>query len=385
MPPAIREYWRQAPVREVATSNGGRAWLVTGMAEVRTVLSDPRFSRAEARRLRAGTDRAAVFDRPGLHDLDPPEHTRLRRLVQSAFSARRMRELRPRIEQITGELLARLRDAGPPADLNAALCFPLPVAVICEILGVPQRDRERFRGWSRLITSTDAYPREQARAAREALTGYIAELVADKYRCPDGSLLHDLITARDQHGRLGQEDVVRLGFGLLIAAYEATANMLGKGLVAMLDHPDQVAALRADLSSVPAAVEEVLRYVVLSIERDEGLILATTCAVELGGVTIPAHAVVLASGAGANLDPTAFAESDRFDLKRADADSHVAFGYGPHYCLGAQLARMELEVAYTGLLREFPGLRLAVPAGELSYTSGMLIHGLRALPVTWDA
>ncbi|WP_327418316.1 cytochrome P450 [Streptomyces sp. NBC_01233] len=386
VPTAVREFWREAPVREVSTEDGGKAWLVSGMAEVRTVLSDPRFSRAEAHRRGTGTGRAAVFSRPGMHDLDPPEHTRLRQAAASAFSVRRIRALRPRVEQITGELLAGVHDAGPPADLNAALCFPLPVAVICEILGVPYEDRHRFRPWSEQITSTNAYPPEQAMEARRALVAYIAELAADADRCPEGSLLRDLATARDVQGRLNEEEVVQIVFGVLVAGHETTANMLGKGLVALLDHPDQFAAVRADPSLVPSVIDEVLRYVVLSASTDphEGLHLVTTCEVELGGVTIPAHSVVLASPSAANLDPRAFPEPDRFDLGRANASDHVAFGHGLHRCLGAQLARLELEVAYTALLREFPGLRLEVPVSELAYTSGMVLKGLRALPVTWS-
>ncbi|MET8875637.1 cytochrome P450 [Nocardia sp. NPDC004604] len=387
VPRVVREIWRQAPVRKVATEDGGEAWLITGMAEVRAVLSDPRFSRAEAHRRGAGTDRAAVFVRPGMHDTDPPEHTRLRQPVASAFSVRRIRALRPWIEQVTDGLLSRVRDAGPPADLNAALCFQLPVAVICEILGVPYADRKRFRRWSELVTSTNAYPRDQALEAREALTGYIAGLAADKHRCPEGSLLRDLVTARDEQGRLDEEELVRIVFGVLIAGHETTANMLGKGLVAMLDRPDQFAALRADPTLVPSVIDEVLRYVVLSPSTDphEGVHLVTTCAVELGGHTIPAHSVVIVSTTAANMDPRTFVEPDRFDLERADADNHVTFGFGPHRCVGAQLARLELEVAYTGLLRGFPGLRLDVPVNELSYTSGMLLKGLRTLPVTWQS
>jgi len=383
VPAEVRKMWRQAPVREVTAPDGRRAWLVTGMEHVRTVLSDPRFSRAEARRLGAVIAAAAIFSQPGMLDLDPPEHSRLRRLVAPAFSARRVRALRPRIQQITGELLALLADSGPPADLNERLCFPLPIAVICEILGVPYADRDRFRGWSERVMSTSAYPPEEAMGALSSLTGYIAGLIAAKRRDPDASLLQDLITARDEQDRLSEDELVHVGFGLLVAGHETTANMLGKGLVALLDHPDQLAALRADPSLAPAAVEEVLRCVTLGSRPAGGLVRATTCEAELGGVTIPAHSVVLASTPAANLDPSAFPDPDRFDLTRPGADGHVTFGHGPHHCLGAQLARMELEVAFTSLLAAFPGLKLAVPPEELTYTGGMLITGLRTLPVTW--
>lgn len=383
IPLATRRMWREKPVREVTTEDGRRAWLVTGMAEVRTVLSDPRFARSEARSLGVRMGRAAIFDQPGILDLDPPEHSRLRRLVASAFSARRVRALRPRIQQITDDLLADLAGRTPPVDLNGAFCFPLPIAVICEILGVPYADRERFRGWSERIMSTTAYAPEEAGDALASLAGYIAGLVAAKRRAPDDSLLRALTAARDEQDRLSEEELVHLGLGLLVAGHETTANVLGKGLVALFDHPDQLAALRADPSTIPGAVEEVLRYVALGVQPTRGLVRATTRDVELGGVTIPAHNVVVANPLAANRDPRAFPDPDRLDLGRAEAADHVTFGHGPHHCLGAQLARMELEVAFTSLVRAFPTLRLAVPVEELTYREGMLITGLRTLPVTW--
>ncbi|MFE2336714.1 cytochrome P450 [Streptomyces coelicoflavus] len=386
VPAEVRDLWRQTPVRQVKTKNGETAWLITGMAEVRAVLSDPRFSRAEAHRRGARTGSAAVFARPGMHDLDPPEHTRLRQAATGAFSLRRIRALRPRIEEITAELIAVVREAGPPVDLNATLCFPLPVAVICEILGVPYEDRHLFRPWSEQITSTNAYPPEQAMAARRALVAYLTGLAADADRCPEGSLLRDLVTARDTEGRLTAEEVVQIVFGVLVAGHETTANMLGKGLVALLDHSSQFETVRTDPSRVPAVIDEVLRYVVLSPSTDphEGLHLVTVTEVELGGHTIPPHSEILVSPTAANLDPRIFPDPDRFDLERANADAHLAFGYGAHRCLGAQLARVEMEVAYAGLLRELPGLRLNTPPGELAYTSGMILKALRTLPVTWD-
>jgi cytochrome P450 len=272
---------------------------------------------------------------------------------------------------------------GPPADLAASLCFPLPIAVICEILGVPYEDRERFRGWSERVMSTSAYPPGEAMDALTSLTGYIAGLVAAKRREPDASLLRDLITARDEQDRLSEDELVHLGFGLLVAGHETTANMLAKGLLALLDNPAQLAALRGDPELVQSAVEEVLRYVTLGARPYGGLVRATTCEAELAGVTIPAHSVVFASTSAANLDPGAFPAPDRLDVTRDGAGAHLTFGHGPHHCLGAQLARMEMEVAFGSVLAAFSGLRLAVPAAELAYTEGMLITGLRALPVTW--
>lgn len=383
IPAEVTGAWREQPIREIALDGGERAWHVTDMTLVRSLLTDPRFSRAEARRLGIRNNESAIFTRRNILDLDPPEHSRLRRLVATAFSARRIRALRPRIQQLTDRRLDEIAEHQPPLDLNAWLCFPLPIAVICEILGVPYADRERFRGWSARVMATTAYTQAEQHAALDSLTDYIAGLVAAKRTEPDDSLLQALITARDENDRLDEEELVNLGFGLLVAGHETTANMLGKGLVALLDHPDQLAALRENPDAVPRVVEEVLRYVPLGINHTGGLLRVTSCEVELGGVTIPAGARVLASTQAANRDPAAFSDPDHLDVDRADAEKHVTFGHGPHHCLGAQLARMELEVAFTSLLGRFPELRLAVPMEELTYRGGMLIPGLDALPVTW--
>ncbi|MBT2399856.1 cytochrome P450 [Streptomyces sp. ISL-100] len=383
MPAGVLKAWRQVPVREVTTESGQKGWLVTGMAEVRTVLSDPRFSRAEARRIGAVVVPSAVLAKPGINDLDGPGHARMRRLVAGAFSARRIRALRPRIQQITDELIAPLVAADPPADLVAGLCRPLPLTVIFEILGVPQEDRARFSGWADRVMATTAYPPGESLKALEAVISYMSDLVATKRRAPDDSLLQELITARDEEDRLSEEELVHLGCGLLMAGNESTATELGKGLAALLDNHDQLEALRADPTLVPAAVEEVLRYAPLSARENAGQVRATTCDVELGGVVIPGQSVVFASLPGANFDPHAFVGPERFDITRENADGHVTFGYGAHRCLGAQLARMELEVAFKSVLAAFPGLRLAVPAEGLANAQGRLISGMQALPVTW--
>lgn len=379
----VRELWRQAPVREITTETGMKGWLVTGMEEVRVALSDPRFSRAEARRIGAVVMPSAVFEKPGINDLDGAEHTRLRRLVAGAFSARRIRALRPRVQRITDELITALAAAGPPADLVAGLCRPLPLTVIFEILGVPQQDRARFSGWADRVMAAGAYSPEESLKALHAVVDYMTELVDAKRRAPDDSLLQDLIAARDEHDRLSEQELVHLGCGLLMAGNESTATMLGKGLLALLDNPDQLAALRADPSLLPSAVEEVLRYAPLAARPYGGQVRATTCDVELGGVTIPAHSVVFAAVPAANLDPGTFPDPVRFDITREGAAEHVTFGYGPHRCLGAQLARMELEVAFGSLLAAFPRLRPAVPVEELSHAEGRLMTGLLELPVTW--
>ncbi|CAM3838227.1 cytochrome P450 [Nocardiopsis rhodophaea] len=379
VPRAAQELWREAPVREITTETG-KGWLVTGMEEARFALSDPRFSRAEARRLGAVIVPSAAFAKPGINDLDAPEHTRLRRLVAGAFSTRRIRALRPRIQEIVDDLIAGLT---APADLVTGLCRPLPLILICEILGVPQEDRARFAEWADRVMAAGPDTFEEAMAALEEVVAYMAGLVADKRRDPDDSLLQDLIAARDEQDRLSEEELIHLGCGLLAAGNESTATMLAKGMLALLDHPDQLAALRADPSLVPSAVEEVLRFAVLGIRPHGGQVRATTDEVELGGVTIPAHSVVFVNLPAANFDPDEFPEPQRFDITRDAAAGHLTFGHGPHRCLGAQLARMELEVAFGSLIAAFPELRLAVPAEEIANTEGRIITGLTALPVTW--
>ncbi|MFB7507876.1 cytochrome P450 [Streptomyces broussonetiae] len=369
-------------MRKITTRDGRDAWLVTGMAQVRAVLADPRFGRAEARRLGAVMSPAVIFTKPAILDMDPPEHTRLRRLVAGAFSAHRIRRFRPRIQQITDELIAEMVAAGPPADLAESLSYPLPIAVICEILGVPYADRELFRGWADRVSAPGTKP-DEAISALRSLFEYMGGLVEDKRAHPDDSLLHALVTARDEQDRLDDDELMTLGCGLLLAGYETTASMLGKGLLALLDNPDQLATVGADPAAVPVAVDEVLRYVTPGVDPHTGLIRATTTDVDLGGTTIPAHSVVIACNSAANFDPATFPHPDRFDVAREGAGEHLAFGYGMHRCVGAQLARIELEVAIGTLFTSIPGLRLAVPSDEIVYSDGTLLRGLRSLPVTW--
>ncbi len=380
VPDAVRELWQEAPVREFRagdTADGRDGWLVTGMREVRGVLSDPRFSRAEARRIGAVDELSTVSEN------NAPAGARLRHLLAKSFSARRSHAPRARVQQLTDGLIRPLLDAGPPADLVTGLCRPLPLLVVFDVLGCPPQDLERVGGWAERVTATDTHPPEESQRAFQAIIGYMTGLVEAKRREPDDSLLRELVTACDDQGWLSERELIHSACGLLLAGNETTATVLGKGLLALLDHPEQLAALRADPSLLPAAVEEVLRYVPLSTRPYGGQVRATTCDVELGGATIPAHSAVFANSQAANLDPEAFADPTRFDITRAGAAQHVTFGYGPHYCLGAQLARTELEVAFGSVLAAFPGLRLTVPAAELPPAPGGLVVGLRELPVTW--
>jgi cytochrome P450 len=370
------------PVVRVVFPDGRTAWLVTGLDEARQVLVDPRFSRAAA---------ASSPDTPqfGLGPLatesivamDPPGHTRLRRLVASAFTARRVEELRPRTARLVDELIDAMERQPRPVDLVEHFSLPLPVQVICELLGVPAADRHTFHAWSDTLMGDSQRDPAQLRAAFEALSYYFAGLIAAKRADPGDDLMTALIAARDAHDRLSERELVTMCLGLLIGGHETTANQINMFVLTLMRYPDELARLRADPDTVPRAVEELMRFSQLG-DGGASLPRVTTEDVELGGVTIPKGAAVLPALGAANRDPAGFADPDRLDLTRT-VNPHLGFGGGVHHCLGAQLARMELQEALRGLLRRLPGLRVAVPDAELRFKPGMVVRSLEALPVTW--
>src|SRR3954451_21045011 len=370
--PVYQQMRRDAPVRPVDVP-AGRLWLVTRYADARQVLTDPRLSKQLS---------AAELD-PGerllsqhMLSADPPEHTRLRRLVNKVFTAGRIEALRPRVQEIANGLVDRLDGGG--ADLIADFAFPLPITVICELLGVPLEDQDQFRQWSNAIVSSVATGAPHMDAARQ-LADYIVELLAVKGRGRRDDLLSQVIAVSEGGDRLSGRELVSMVFLLLIAGHETTVNLIGNGAYLMLTHPDVYERLRADRKLVPAAVEEFLRYespVETTTPR------FTTEPVEIGGVTIPAGEMVLVSLSSVNRDEGRFAGAARFDLDRADTP-HLAFGHGIHFCLGAPLARMEGQVAFETLLDRLPNLALAVPADSLAWRPGILIRGLVDLPVSF--
>jgi cytochrome P450 len=313
--------------------------------------------------------------------VDPPDHTRLRRLVSSAFTARRIEALRPRIEQIATELLDAV-EGRPEVDLIDAFAFPLPIQVICELLGVPAEDRDDFREWSNaVVAGSQAGPK--LAPAIQAMVEYIRALLDERRRSPGDDLLSGLIQVRDAQDRLTEEELSSMVFLLLVAGHETTVNLIGNGTYLLLrDRADGGGTaweeLRADRSLLPSAIEEFLRY--------EGPVETATFRiatedVELGGVTIPAGDPVVVSLLSANRDADQFPDADLLRLDRVQSPSHLAFGHGIHYCLGAPLARLEAQIAFTALLDRHPGLRLAVPAEELRWRPGLLLRGLEELPV----
>ena len=371
---------RSRPVVRAEMPDGSTGWLVSGYNEVRQVLVDQRFSRARAVAPGRALQGTEVFAAGSINGLDPPEHTRIRRLVASAFTARRVEAMRPRVASIVDELIGSLRDQPQPADFVAGFALPLPVQVICEMLGIPAEDMEQFHAWSDTIVGDWQQDSDEIMTALAGLYGYFGRLIEVKRAQPADDLMTALIAARDETGRLSEEELTVLGCTLLIGGHETTANQISLSLILLLDHPAEMDKLRADPGLIGGGVEELLRYVRLG----GGLPPArmTTEEVELGGVTIPAGEVVLPLFATANRDPSVFSDPDRFDVSRGLA-SHLTFGAGVHHCLGAQLARLELQEAFRGLLGRVPGIRLAVPATELQFKPGMALYSLRELPIEW--
>jgi cytochrome P450 len=368
----------EAPVTQVALPDGSRVWLVTRYADVRSALADPRLNKDWAGKLTPeGWEPDPVFGYLSVHmlNLDPPDHTRLRKLVSKAFTARRVAGLRPRVEAITSSLLDAMAGRDE-VDLIGAFAFPLPITVICELLGIPASDQDTFQAWSHAIVSSVVSPGE-VREAGAAMYQYFTGLMAEKRRSPADDLLSALIAARDDADALDERELFAMLFLLLIAGHETTTNLIASGTLALATHPAELARLRSDPSLLPGAVEELLRYANPLNHATERFTLEPT---EIGGVTIPAREWVLCVTSSANRDPSRFPDPDRLDLGR-DAGGQLAFGHGIHYCLGAPLARLEGEVAFGALLARFPSLSLAVPVSSLRWRPSSLIHGLESLPV----
>jgi cytochrome P450 len=372
------------PMARVQLPYGQEAWLATRYDTVKAILGDPRFSRAHAANGDAPRS-TPIWPRPdAMVSLDPPQHTRLRRLVTAAFTVRRVERLRARAQQVVEGLLDDMVEQGPPADVVQSLAVSLPITMICDILGVPFADRGMFQSWSVAQVSTTAFTPEQIDDGHQQLRGYLAKLIAQRREQPTDDLLTALVQARDNDDQLSEDELVTQGVMLLAAGYETTANQLANFVYALLTHPDQLAWLREDLTRVPTAVEELLRFVPLATgaPSSQGHARVATTDIELDGVPVCAGEAVLPAVNSANRDERVFANPDQLDLSRVD-NPHVAFGYGPHRCLGAHLARMELQVALATLLRRLPQLRLAVPAAEVQWKKGMLVRGPKELPVTW--
>jgi cytochrome P450 len=371
-----RRLREQGPVVPVVLPDGLRAWLVTGYDEVRAALADPRLYKD---RRRKGWEEDSAPERVLFRHMlnsDPPDHERLRRLVSKAFTARRVERLRPRIAEITESLLSALAGR-TEADLLAEFAFPLPITVICELLGLPAADRDEFRSWSAGVVSGTDSRLAGIQAAAAAWTGYVSGLLAARRAAPADDLLSALVQARDGDDQLTDPELLATVFLLLLAGHETTVNLIASGVLALLLDPAQLARLAADRSLLPAAIEELLRY---TSPVNLATLRFAAEPVRIGDTEIPARAVVLLALSAANRDESRFSVPDGLDLGR-DAGGHVAFGHGIHYCLGAQLARVEAEIALGALLDRYPGMTLAVPATELRWRPSTLIRGLETLRV----
>ncbi|QFU87220.1 cytochrome P450 [Amycolatopsis sp. YIM 10] len=377
--PLFRTLRQEEPLSRVRLPYGEPAWLATRYEDVKVVLGDPRFSRAAS----VGRDEPrmrAHLPPPGnILSMDPPDHSRLRRLVTKAFTVRSVERLRPRAQEIAGGLVDAMLAKGSPGDLVADFALPLPITVICELLGVPYEDRADFRLWSDAFLSTTKFPPEQVAEYVERMREYMAGLIAQRRERPTDDLLGAMTLARDNDDRLSEEELLSLAQALLVAGHETTASQIPNFVYVLLTHPDELARLRADLGRVPQAVEELMRYVPLGIGA--GIARYALEDIELGGVLVRAGEPVLPALASANRDESKFTEPDRLDLSR-DETSHVGFGHGAHHCLGAPLARMELQVALETLLRRLPGLRFA--DADVEWKDGLATRGPTVLPVDWD-
>lgn len=383
VPPELAEIRDGESVVQVKFPDGITGWMVTKHADVRKVLVDSRFSSkvmAAAASAMSETETGKLMNE-SLVGMDAPEHTRLRKLVTKAFTARNVEQLRPRIAEMVAELLDEMEQLPRPVDMVKAFSVPLPVRVICELLGVPAADQDTFHAWSNALLGDWSQVVEKEMAT-VSLVQYFGELIARKRENPGDDLITALIKVSEEDPTLTDREITALSIGILSAGHETTANQLSMFLVHLLNDQEQLKELRANPDGLPRAIDELLRFVPLTTTG--GIIpRLTTAEVELSdGKVLPAGAVVLPAVATANRDPEVFEDGDRLDLKR-EQNPHLSFGAGIHYCLGAQLARIELQEAFGAILERMPELRLAVPESELNLKAASIIRGLESLPITW--
>jgi len=380
--PLYEQLRTQGPIHHVRLPAGLRGWLITDYTVAKQVLADPTI-RKDVHQIRRIIDTT----HPGVHAMgsdmaehmlntDPPDHTRLRRLVAKAFTPRSVAALAPRVEDIADDLTAAMSTTGP-VDLLSAFAFPLPITVICELLGIPAGDRDQFRAWTNTILFAGADSREGVLAAAADMNAYLRTLIAHRRAHPGDDMLSSLVTTTDTDGNLTDTEVVSMTFLLLVAGHETTVNLIGNTMLTLLQDPERFATLRAHPDQIPAALEEHLRHlgpVHIATLR------FTTEPVTLGDTTIGPDELVFVSLAAANRDPHRFARPELVDYDR-DNPGHLAFGHGIHVCLGAPLARAEGTIAITRLLARYPHMSLATDPAALAWRTSSLIRGLDTLPV----
>jgi cytochrome P450 len=359
-------------VSRVRLPDGRPAWLVLGYADCCAVLAEPRFSRVHI-----GKADAPRTDGPRDMNMDGPAHAAVRRVGSRAFTARRIEAYRPLVQRLAEELIDDMIAGPQPGDLVSALVAPLPLRVICEILGVPASDRQRFYRWIEDLNSIEAYGSAGAVTARSQLEAYLAAQVAAKRGSAGDDLLSDWTADPDAHD-LTDPELVELAIGVLLGGLEI--NSTSAGVRALFQHPEQLGKLRRAPRKLPAATEEILRYTAVSSMSRVQMVAVDT---ELGGVAMRAGDYIMALPAAGNRDPRVFDEPNVFDIDRVMPVPHLAFGYGPHFCLGSALGKLQVEVAIGALLRQLPGLAPALPLDEIPWRHDRLNCGIASFPVTW--
>jgi cytochrome P450 len=388
--PLFAQVRADGPVHAVTLADGHPAWLIVGHQEAKAALNHPDLSKDMHAAL--AHDAAVVAQGlPGpafarhMLSVDPPDHTRLRRLAAAAFSGPRITALRPHIQAIVDGLLDDLEACGDTVvDLVKGFTFPLPFTVISELLGVPEPDRHHLGSsfTTLLAPSSSPKPPAQAVAASQSIVRYLTELLARKRATPGNDLVTDVVHAADEAGALSEQEMLSTIFQLVVAGHDTTTSLIGNGTVALLLHPLQRDRVVADPALMPRAIEEILRW---DAPVQHSTFRYTRQAVTLGGTVIPAFAQVIISLAAANRDPDRYANPETLDIARANT-SHLAFGHGIHHCLGARLARLEAQIAFTTLHRRFATMRLAIPRSALRWDhgDGLVLRGLSELPVILD-
>jgi cytochrome P450 len=379
-PEVLGDLREESPLIPMRFADGHVGWFVTGYTAVRSILSDPRFS-VRPERQHPAVDlpmtRALIGKMNGsgmFLIMDPPEHTRYRRALAAEFTGQRMKQLEPKIVEITRTCLDAMEEAGSPADLVEQVAFPVPSLVMCELLGIPPADRVEFQHASATLFNRGSGI-EETRRAFDTVLGFFPPLIRQKRQDPGDDLLSRLI----RNSALTDDELATIGYMLFAGGFETTASMLALGTFALLEHPEQKELLRSDPSLAGNAVEELLRYLTIG---HIGPQRAATEDVEIEGVLIKKGQSVMMSLSAANRDPAHFKDPERLDITKP-AWGHVAFGHGVHGCLGGQLARVEMRVAYPALFERFPGLRLAVPPEEVPIKLDAFVYGVHSLPVAW--
>lgn len=378
-PPAVLALLHDQPISRVRLWNGQESWLVTSYDDVKAVLTSKAFSSDVAKpgypKVSASL---ATFTEGLLNHMDPPDHDEYRRMLAPEFMVKRMERLRPEVQGIVDGLIDDMIEHGPPTDLVAGLAFPLPARVTCTMLGVPMDDEEFFVRCAETFLGGVASAEDAAAAARD-LHAYLGELIDAKAADPTDDVLGYMAGEHVARGAISREALITIAQLLLIAGFDTTANMISLGLLTLMQHPDQLEMLKAEPELIPPAAEELLRFLTIT---HRGRHKAAIEDVVIGGQLIRAGEGVIAAQDSANRDPAVFSDPDVLDVRR-EARHHLAFGHGVHQCIGAALARIELQVAYATVLRRMPNLALAVPLAEIAFKHDNAVYGINALPVVW--